>query len=223
MVDYLNPTQALNTLTMYPNKYPKCAYYEIDEPIKYNYSSSDTKALENLIASWNTGAKVMVTDFHWPANSSCVGWLTNYGAEMGPYIATNNAYVMCDQYDGDQCGSECTYWDEYSNYYNPSHVMSNWVKNQTWYTSAWDCAFKLANGSDQNINQIWLYAGTGDITAIQTFCLYAWYNGWLVRQMKQIEEIWECHLTNPCVNCIYPTTYNLTNTYYTGQIEYVSY
>ena len=164
----------------------------------------------------------MITEFHWLGNSGCNLW-QNYGVQIGPYIATNNAFIMCDQYNGDYCGSECDYWDEYSNYYTPSHAMSNWVKNQEWYTSAWDCAFKLANGSDQNIKQIWLWAGTGDTTAIKSFCWYAWYNGWLTRRYAEIENIWICDNINPCVTCSFPNSFTIQKSYFDGLYQYISY
>lgn len=50
MVAYLNPTNALTILRDTINyHYPKCGYYEIDEPAKYSYSTTDTKSLKTLI------------------------------------------------------------------------------------------------------------------------------------------------------------------------------
>ena len=225
MVAYLNPTSALDLLQSNPNLYPKCGYYEIDEPTKAtnSYSSTDTKELENLINNWGTGAKVMLTDYHWPTKTLCTDWF-NWGAQLGLYQGINY-YIMCDEFGGDICGSPCDYWDEYSNYYNPTHVFSNWLDNVNAHYSLWDCCFKLANGTDQNINQIWLWAGNGDLTALQHFCECAWENGWLLRLEKQILVIWKCSDPEGCFSCSWPNsgTWYIYDSYYTGVQEYVAY
>ncbi len=206
-----------------PNLFPKCGYYEVDEPLKMNYSPTATINFDNKIASWNTGAKLLLTDYNWPAAEPCDGG-KSAGLWLTMYMSNNNTYIMCDAYNGGLCGSECDFWDEYSHYYNPI-PFSNWLMNEMVQTSNWDCAFKLANGSDQNINQIWLYAcNDGDITSVQTFCGYAWQNGWLLRQEKQIEFEWKCDSPDPCTNCVWPYgTWYLYDSYYTGQEQYVGY
>ena len=224
MVAYLNPTTALAILQSNPNQYPKCGYYEIDEPLKNNFSYIDTKRLEDLISSWNTGAKVMLTDYHWPSPTICDGNM-DWGARLD-YFQGSNYYIMCDNYGTppDICGSPCDFGDEYSNYYNPAHVISNWVLNQSVQTSNWDCCFKLANGSDQNIKQIWLWAGSGDTTAIKTFCLYAWNNGWLSRLRKEILITWKCNSPDPCQSCIWGSSNSnwiISSYIYTGNDQYV--
>ncbi len=221
MVSYLNPTNALAILQDTSKHYSKCGYYEIDEPAKYSYSYTDTKSLESLINNWNTGAKVLLTDFNWPEKTACAKWY-NWGAQLGLYQGSNY-YVMCDTYAADACGSPCDYWNEYTNYYSPAHVFSNWLDNVLAHWGYWDCCFKLANGTDQNINQIWLWAGTGDLTALQSFCTDAWENGWLLRQEKQIEIIWKCDTSNPCTNCIWPYgIWYISDSYYTGRVQYVA-
>lgn len=174
----------------HPNQYNKCGYYEIDEPLKMGYSYTATINFDDTIASWNSGAKLLLTDYNWPAAEVCDGG-RSAGLFLTLYMSNNNTYIMCDQYDGDLCGSECDYWDEYSHYYNPI-PFSNWLMNELIQSSNWSCAFNLANGSDQNINQIWLFAdGDGDLTSLQTFCGYAWQYGWLVRQEGRLVEVWQ--------------------------------
>ena len=225
MVEYLNPTSALSVLQYNPNQYPKCGYYEIDEPTKYSYSPTDTKSLETLINNWNTGAKVMLSDFHWPGKTLCTAY-EDWGAKMEGYCG-DNYYITCDNYGlgTETCGKPCEYWDEYTNYYGSWHVVSNYVYNQSVQSSNWDCCFKLANGTDQNIKQIWLWAGTGDLAALQTFCMYAWYNGWLLRQEKETEIIWKCNSYNPCTTCVWPSggSWYVEEILYTGRVSYVPY
>ena len=223
MVAYLNPTTALATLQSNPNQYPKCGYYEIDEPLRYNFSYTDTKSLESLISSWGTGARVMITDYNWPTECCCNFWSKDAGAYLAYYQGVNY-YMMCDQYGGNCCGSPCDFWDEYTNYYSPSHVISNWLDNVSAHYGLWDCCFKLANGSDQNINQIWLCAGNGDLGALQQFCYCAWSNGWLLQREDYIETVWEC-TTQPCTNCSFPTKGNwiVENVIDTGQYQYVGF
>jgi hypothetical protein len=217
MVDYLNPTSALAILQSTPNLYPKCSYYEIDEPTKNSFSTTDTKSLETLINNWNIGAKVMLTDYHWPEKTLCTDWY-NWGQQLGNYEGSDY-YIMCDNYGTppDPCGDPCDFWNEYISYYNPAYVFSNWVMNQSAQSSNWDCCFKLANGSDQNINQIWLYAGTGDVTAIQLFVGYAWSDGWLLQFQKQKVNV----LINTSNDCDPDGPWAINQTWYTGNTEWV--
>ncbi len=222
MVGIGDPTVALGQV----KNYNKCGYYEIDEPLSFNYSPTDTKKFEDTINAWDPGGKVMLTDYNWPSEACCNFWAKDAGLWLAQYQGSNY-YMMCDKYDGTCCGSPCDYWDEFSNYYNPAHVISNWAKNQMWQTSNWDCCFKLANGSDQNIVQIWLYADSvGDISSVQTFCGYAWQNGWLLRLQKQIEIIWKCDDPQPCTNCDWYNNkgnWYVYDTFYTGQQRYAGY
>jgi hypothetical protein len=178
LVEYLNPTSALATLQSNPNLYPKCGYYEIDEPLKNNYSSADTKSLESLISSWNIGARVILTDYNWPDEASCNLWSYDAGAWLAYYQGVNY-YIMCDDYAGNSCGSVVDFWQEYSGYYSPSHVISGILDNVSYHESTWDGCFQLANNSVPNYTQVWLWAGTGDVSAIQLFVGDAWSEGWL--------------------------------------------
>ena len=218
MVAYINPTSALATLQDHPSQYPECGYYEIDEPLKYNFSYTDTKSLETLITSWNTGAKVMITDYNWPNEGCCNGWSKDAGAYLAYYQGVNY-YMMCDQYTGNCCGSDCDFWDKFTQYYGAGHVISNWLENVSNQSNDWDCCFKLANGSDQNIKQIWLWAGAGDLTALQNFCGYAWMNGWLLKLQRQKVYI----LENTSGDCSEEGPWVTVKSYYTGQIRWVSY
>ncbi len=214
--------------------------YYIDEPIETGKGGGGWTPTLVLDAASLTPKPVMLGSYKWPVVPQYYDVLTNttYGQIYGPLInSANNLYIMCDEYHGNCLGTVEDYWGEFHDYYTSPKNPTDWLNvvdnNGTGgghntcnseNSTSWYDLIHFADGS-LGMNTIWLYAeNTGDEQAIASFCYAAWYEGWLLRQQKQILTVWKCS-TSPCTSCSYPNSgaWYILESYYTEVSRYVPY
>ncbi len=140
-------------------------YYFIDEPIRRGtYSKEQLVEIANYIVSVRANSGLMISSF----------WYNPY---LGPtfdllYVVnhTSNAYIQCDQYDGDQRGLWTGFHQSIGDR-NPS----DWVNTVRDDVSEFNQLFAKAN--NLNLKSLWLYTRDGNHGAAADFSDYGWQNG----------------------------------------------
>ena len=190
----------LPTYSSYQNIVQKynAKYYYIDEPLRRGtYSKEQLVEIANYIASVRSNSGLMISTF----------WYNPY---LGPpldllYVVnhTSNAYIQCDQYDGDQRGLWTGFHQSIGDR-NPS----DWVNTVRDGVSEFNQLFAKAN--NLNLKSLWLYTRDGNHDAIGDFSDYAWQNGFLRRFDHLYRYYWHCYFPgDPCYCQSHPEEWHL--------------
>jgi hypothetical protein len=209
------------------NSYPIYKYYLIDDA--YENSNANYVTSTSVILNMRSSAtKLLISDYYWPDyNLLCWGQMDNGDEIKTNFLINSNTYIMCDMYNGTDCGSVHTYWDRYASCYGqPSKNLTNFITMRPDCSPDWPVLLSVAlswlNGWGA-CNPIWIYALDSNVneSVVLSFCNIAWQTNWLLRYERQVTVYYSC--TGNCTVCNWPYgNWTVTNTVY-GPAQWVLY
>jgi hypothetical protein len=177
-------------------------YYYIDEP----HSTCTNQNFLNL-ASWvyqkNPNGIFIFSDYWWPeTNLLCYGHEGDGNTIQTYWFPNDRIRIMCDQYDGNGCGTAPDFWDEYKSYYGYGRNLTDWETLEPGHVNYWTSYLNFMSNT-YRVNA-WLYANDGGVTEsiLNDFCNTAWQTGWLLRLERFVTVFYKC--TGDCTVCNWP-------------------